>query len=87
MKKKLVKKFQKDGKMKSKIKSTSPKVSLDELFKVLSFYAEKENYDDKEIEVEDSISYFSTEINNDRGSKARKILKKFLKDGFFYAKI
>lgn len=58
---------------KNKIK----KVSLDELFNVLSFYAEKNNYD-KSRELNDGC--MMTRIFIDKGSKARKILKRLLKE-------
>lgn len=52
-------------------KSKTKKVTLDELFEVLSFYAEKENYDD--------IEYLAcSNIFIDKGIKARKILKRLL---------
>lgn len=61
--------------MKSKIKSTSPKVSLDELFKVLSFYADKDHYD---WDMCGGFNKPKTAV--DCGSKARKILKKLVKE-------
>jgi len=45
------------------------KVTLNELFDVLSFYADKENY-----------YSLPTPVLNDNGKKARKILKRLLKE-------
>ena len=59
--------------MKNKIKS-APKVSMDELFNILSFYADKENYNWWNNAMELS------KIGKDSGLKARKILLKLVKE-------
>lgn len=60
--------------MKFMKKSTMPqKVRLSELFEILSFYAEKENY----------INYYNwrnSSIGSDCGRKARKILKRLVNE-------
>ena len=58
-------------------------VTLDELFNVLNFYADKDHYDWNMM----CGGFDKPKMAVDCGSKARKILKKFLKDGFFYATI
>lgn len=48
----------------------APKVTLDELVNVLSFYADKENY----------FGDLNNNIKTDNGKQARKILKKLVKE-------
>ena len=58
--------------MKNKTKKSAPKVTLDELFECLCFYSEKENF-----YINDGGL---SKIICDNGSKARKILKKLIKE-------